>query len=203
MIKFNSLTELYTAIQNDPERQKFDLSDNIVTYHEATPHAHNNSDGRFPTLMIIGEAPGRLEDERLQPFIGRSGQLLRDMINDAGFINNCYNIYITNFCKQRPPNNRNPYVSELSFYLPYILQEIELVNPALIITTGQVPYTALTGDIERISQIRGNITSIGEYHILPVFHPAYLLRQGSKSGGPRMLTKLDLIKARKFINERS
>ncbi len=199
MQKFNTLAELYKTLENDILHTGFDLSPNVIIYDVMI------SDDSNVDIMVIGEAPGETEEKRGFPFVGRSGQLLRTMIIDSG-LTNIANIYITNFCKQRPPDNRNPYISELSFYLPYILQEIELVSPSLIITTGQIPYTALTGDITKISQTRGNITSIGDnpsYPILPIFHPAYLLRQGNKSGGPRMLTKLDLIKARKFINERS
>lgn len=193
MIKFKTLSELYTAIEDAPERQKFDLSDNVVR------HSIDSNGNWYPgAVMIIGEAPGESEDEQGVPFVGRSGKLLRTMLDESGLFDHC--IYITNFCKQRPPNNRNPYISELSFYLPYVLQEIELVDPALIITTGQIPYSALTGDIEKISLVRGNVTHIGDtkkYNIWPIFHPAYC-KQYAKA---KFRTEMDLINARKFIEQ--
>ena len=86
-------------------------------------------------VMVIGEAPGALEDETGTPFVGRSGQLLDSILTAAGF-DVANDIYVTNIVKRRPPENRDPTVKEIMFYRPFLMEEVRLVKPHIIITTG-------------------------------------------------------------------
>lgn len=129
-------------------------------------------------IMVIGEAPGRDEDIQGKPFVGRSGQLLDRVFASIGL--NEDSLYITNVINWRPPGNRNPTPEEIAASLPFIHKHIELVAPHVIILVGGVSFSALTG-MTGIMKNRGQWTSlkIGEKDIptLPIYHPAFLLRQ--------------------------
>jgi DNA polymerase len=149
--------------------------------------------------MFIGEAPGENEDREGRPFVGRSGELLDLMIMEAGISE----YYITNLVKQRPPKNRNPTQVEIGFYLPYIFEEILLVNPGIALTVGSIATKAILGASSSITALRGKIHHLGGYTFMPIFHPAYLLRRhGMNIGSPRWLTKIDLQTARKELLRR-
>ena len=126
------------------------------------------------TLMFIGEGPGADEDAQGEPFVGRAGRLLTKMINTIGIER--ADVYITNIVKCRPPENRNPTPAEISCCLPIIKQQIELLNPKLIVTLGNVPTKALIPDIPGITKVRGRIMQYEKWTMLPTFHPSYLLR---------------------------
>lgn len=155
----NSLSEIYSKIN---ECDKCHLHKNrIVPWHF---RGNENAD-----IVFIGEAPGATEAKEGYPFIGRSGQLLQEIIDKMGLKEDNY--FITNLVKCRPPNNRNPFYDEIVICMPYLLNEIKLIDPKLIVTLGKVP---------------GNWYSNGkEYKIntyypkkrwIPLYHPAYLLR---------------------------
>src|SRR3990167_8946207 len=91
-----------------------------------------NSDCR---VLFIGEAPGRVEDEMVRPFVGRSGQLLRRNIRDAGWKEE--EVYITNIVKRRPPDNRDPLPEEIEAYKPYLMRQIGIINPKVIVPLGR------------------------------------------------------------------
>ena len=158
------------------------------------------SDGNPSTakIVLIGEAPGEMEDETGRPFVGRAGQLLNDFLAEAG-ISREEDVYIINTVKCRPPENRVPTDSEKASCRKFLEAQIDIINPRAIVLCGA---TALKSFIEldkkqTISKVRGqwmNITVDGkEYRAITIFHPSYLLRNHSlDEGSPRRLMKQDL-----------
>ena len=129
-------------------------------------------------IMAIGEAPGVQEDETGKPFVGPAGQLLDKMF--AAIELDEKNLYITNVCNWRPPNNRNPTEDELALCVPFITRHMELVAPKIIVIIGGVSLQALTGKTG-IMKARGQWQEleIGGTKIpaMPLYHPAFLLRR--------------------------
>ena len=125
-------------------------------------------------LMVIGEAPGADEDRQGEPFVGRAGQLLNSMLKAAGFARE--QVYIANILKCRPPNNREPLAEEAERCLPYLLQQIELVDPAVIICLGRIASRHLLGSDEALGRQRGRVHRLGRTPVIVTYHPAYLLR---------------------------
>ncbi len=126
-------------------------------------------------LMFIGEAPGRDEDLNGEPFIGRSGKLLTQIIEDMGLSRS--EVYITNVVKSRPPNNRTPIKQEREACKTLILvKEIDIIKPKIICTLGSPATKALLGDDIQISQARGKFAEYRGIPVMPTYHPAYLLR---------------------------
>jgi uracil-DNA glycosylase family 4 len=129
------------------------------------------------TVMFIGEGPGADEDAQGVPFVGRAGRLLTKMIDTLGI--NRQDVYITNIVKCRPPENRNPTPAEISCCMPILKQQIELVNPKLIVTLGNVPSKTLIPELPGITKAHGKLMQYGNWKLLPTFHPSYLLRNRS------------------------
>ena len=129
------------------------------------------------TVMFIGEGPGAEEDTQGEPFVGRAGRLLTKMISAIGIER--ADVYITNIVKCRPPDNRNPTPAEISCCLPIIKQQIEILNPKLIVTLGNIPTKTLIPDLPGITKARGKIKQYEKWTVLPTFHPSYLLRNRS------------------------
>ncbi len=129
-------------------------------------------------IMVIGEAPGRDEDIQGKPFVGRSGQLLDKIFASIGLTEET--LYISNVIFWRPPGNRNPTPEELAKCRPFTLKHIELIDPKLIILVGGVSFNALTGQTG-IMKHRGQWTTLTangrDIPTLPIYHPAFLLRQ--------------------------
>ena len=126
-------------------------------------------------IFCIGEGPGRDEDLTGRPFVGRSGQLLDKILAACGF-NRKEHVFIGNIVKCRPPNNRAPLPEERSMCLPYLLQQIELVNPKIIILLGATALNGLLDPKLKITQVRGNWIEWQGRWVMPVFHPSALLR---------------------------
>ena len=130
-------------------------------------------------LMIVGEAPGREEDRAGRPFVGRAGQLLDRMLDaiDMGrdHADVARSVYITNVLPWRPPSNRTPEKEEIAMMLPFLERHIALANPDVIVLMGNTPCQALMGRTG-ITRMRGNWTDVLGKPCLPMFHPAYLLR---------------------------
>ena len=128
-------------------------------------------------LMLIGEAPGAEEDKLGLPFVGRSGQLLDRMLAAIGL--NRTQVYIANIVPWRPPGNRTPTPVETQICLPFILRQVELSNPDVLVTIGQPSTGALLG-VQGIMKNRGRWfpfqTGTREIRAMPMLHPAYLLR---------------------------
>lgn len=140
-----------------------------VVFGEGNPNAD---------LLFIGEAPGATEDSSGKPFVGRSGELLTKMIENVLQISRS-DVYITNIVKCRPPNNQVPTPTQAHTCQPYLLKQIELIKPKLIVTLGATAYHYLTGDETDISKIRGTVHKQDDYTIIPTYHPSYLLRNPS------------------------
>lgn len=130
-------------------------------------------------IMIVGEAPGRNEDLAGKPFVGQAGQLLDKMFAaiDLGRTREISDaIYITNVLPWRPPSNRTPEKSEIEMMLPFVERHIALVNPDILVLMGNTPCQALLGRAG-ITRLRGQWQEVLGRPALPMFHPAYLLRQ--------------------------
>ena len=151
-------------------------------------------------LMLIGEAPGAEEDARGLPFVGRSGQLLSELISEAG-LDEQHQLYICNVIKCRPPNNRKPTAKEIEISRPWLRQQIDLIDPALVLLSGATALQAMLGVRSGISKLRGQWQTHDGRDYLPVFHPSYLLRFRSREAGtPQDLTLQDLREARRRLH---
>ena len=128
-------------------------------------------------LMFIGEAPGRDEDLKGEPFVGRAGQLLTDIIKAMKLTRD--DVYIANVIKCRPPENRNPEPDELDACRPFIRRQVELIQPKVIVTLGKFGLQSLTQKAYGISAVRGQWLDYNGIKLMPTYHPAYLLRNPS------------------------
>jgi uracil-DNA glycosylase len=126
-------------------------------------------------LMFVGEAPGADEDARGEPFVGRAGQLLTDII-ERGMGLTRADVYICNVIKCRPPGNRNPENDEVASCEPFLFRQIDLVKPRAIVGLGTFAVQALLKIKTPISKLRGNWHEVHGVKLMPTFHPAYLLR---------------------------
>lgn len=125
-------------------------------------------------LMFIGEAPGADEDRTGVPFVGRAGQKLNDMIAAMGLKRE--EVYIANVLKARPPNNATPTPEEAQRCGPYLLEQIRIVRPDVIVTLGKPAANFLLGNSEAMGSLRGHWHEFEGIPVMPTFHPAYLLR---------------------------
>jgi len=153
--------------------------------------------------MLVGEAPGKDEDEQGFPFVGRSGKLLDKWIRTY-LGKSRDDVYIANVCKCRPPENRNPSWEEMQSCLPFLHQQVQVVQPHVIMTLGSIAAKALSEDKSlAITKIRGSAKrmTVGETETiwLPTYHPAYLLRNGSKDN--QEAVKEDFLKAAKILRK--
>jgi len=134
-------------------------------------------------VMIVGEAPGRDEDVQGLPFVGAAGLLLDKMFAAIDMMRTGETekdaLYITNVMPWRPPQNRDPEQTEIQMMLPFLKRHIELVNPDMIVLMGNTACQAVLGR-KGITRLRGNWTSAFDKPVMPMFHPAALLRDGSK-----------------------
>ncbi len=128
-------------------------------------------------LMFVGEAPGEEEDERGEPFVGRSGQLLTKIIEAIGLSRE--QVYIANVIKCRPPNNRNPEPDEVAACEPYLFRQIDVINPTVIVPLGKFAAQCLLKTTDPITKLRGRRFDYRGTTLIPTFHPAYLLRNPS------------------------
>ena len=125
-------------------------------------------------LMFVGEGPGADEDEQGEPFVGRAGQLLTQIIKAMGFTRE--QVYIANVVKCRPPENRNPEPDEIEQCSPFLRAQIEAIRPEVIVTLGKFATQTLLGTETPISRVRGRFHQVGSTAVMPTFHPSYLLR---------------------------
>ncbi|WP_170605919.1 uracil-DNA glycosylase [Ruegeria arenilitoris] len=126
-------------------------------------------------VMIIGEAPGRGEDREGKPFVGRAGQLLDRMLA-AIDLNRTKNVYITNVLPWRPPQNRDPKPEEIGMMGPFLERHVALAKPKVLVVMGNISCQAVLGK-RGITRLRGQWNQAFDLPVLPMFHPAYLLRQ--------------------------
>ena len=141
------------------------------------------SDGQpSARVMVIGEAPGREEDRQGKPFVGDAGQLLDKMFNAIGLGRDHMGdtaLYITNVMPWRPPQNRDPSLEEIQMMLPFLKRHIELVDPEMLVLMGNTACNAVLGRTG-ITRLRGQWQEFMGRPVMPMFHPAFLLRDASR-----------------------
>jgi DNA polymerase len=129
-------------------------------------------------VMIIGEAPGRDEDLQGKPFVGRAGQLLDKMLEAIG-LSRAESVYITNVLPWRPPQNRDPLPAEIAMLTPFLERHVALAEPDILVLMGNISCQAVLGK-RGITRLRGKWDQAWSKPVIPMFHPAYLLRQPSQ-----------------------
>ncbi|MDX2230499.1 MAG: uracil-DNA glycosylase [Leptolyngbyaceae cyanobacterium bins.349] len=157
---------------------------------------HLNAD-----IMIVGEGPGQTEDETGRPFVGRSGELL-DKILASVKLTREQDVFICNIVKCRPPENREPTLPEADACKGYLMEQIRMINPKIILLTGKTALRNLLGIKEGITKVRGQWMERGDRLYMPIFHPAYLLRNPSReTGSPKWLMWQDIQAVRQKLDE--
>jgi DNA polymerase len=193
--RFASLDELIAALQNMTDDPLADAGTNVVI-SRGNPNAK---------LLIIGEAPGPEENIRGKPFVGRAGQMLDKVLESASFDPE-QDVYITNSVFRMPPGEegkafRKPTDAEIEYYRPYVFEIIRLIDPRVILLTGNVASQSVlqkTG----ITVLRGRWTELQGRWIMPIFHPSYLLRNPSRDpGSPKALMWEDIREVRRKYDE--
>jgi DNA polymerase len=181
-VRFETLDDLVTAMHEMDDDPLAALGSKMVIYR-GSPAAR---------LMIIGEAPGAEEDRLGEPFVGRSGKLLDQILVAAG-VDPSTDVFITNVVFRRPPDNRKPTPQEMEHYKPYLLEIIRLVDPPVLMLAGGAAAESLLGEKRGITKIRGQWFPWSGRSVMPVFHPAYLLRNPSRApGSPKALMWQDV-----------
>ena len=192
---YATLDDLVAAMMKLEDDPLFPAGTNMVIYR-GNPKAK---------LMIIGEAPGTDEDRQGKPFVGRSGQLLDQILLSVN-LDPERDVFITNAVFRLPPGDdgkplRKPTPDEIVYYKPYLLEIIRLVDPVIMLLTGNVATESL---LERtgITKLRGQWFPWNGRWAMPIFHPAYLLRNPSREpGSPKALMWQDIREARRKYDE--
>lgn len=130
-------------------------------------------------VVFIGEAPGKKEDETGLPFVGAAGKFLNEMLASIGL--NRKNVYITNIVKYRPPKNRDPSTDEKQAFLPYLMRQLDVISPKLVVTLGRHSMEYFLPGV-KIGEVHGQLQTVDtperSWMILPLFHPAAALYNG-------------------------
>ncbi|MFH1942862.1 MAG: uracil-DNA glycosylase [bacterium] len=125
-------------------------------------------------LVLVGEAPGRDEDLRGEPFVGAAGQLLEKILAAIGFRRD--EVFIGNILKCRPPDNRDPLPEEIALCVPHLKKQIDIIRPRIILTLGRIAAQVLMETTESLTQLRGRVHDYLGISVLATYHPAALLR---------------------------
>ncbi|HUA13195.1 MAG TPA: uracil-DNA glycosylase [Candidatus Sulfotelmatobacter sp.] len=164
--KQKQLDELEDAIKKDGVCEDLrDQATNLV-FGDGNPSAE---------IVFIGEAPGKNEDLKGKPFVGRAGEFLNEMLAMIKLKRS--DVYITNIVKYRPPNNRDPYPEEKSEFMPYLEKQLEVIQPKLVVTLGRHSLNCFLPDLQ-ISKCHGQPKRYKGRVYLPLFHPAAALYNG-------------------------
>jgi DNA polymerase len=167
---------------------------------ETRTHAVIGRGNEKAPIMIIGEGPGQNEDETGIPFVGKAGQLLDKILASVHLSEN--DVYICNVVKCRPPGNRDPETSEIEACKGYLMEQIRLVNPKIILLTGKYAMLTMLGIKQGITKVRGQWFERDDRLYMPIFHPAYLLRnQSREKGSPKWLMWQDIQSVRSKLDE--
>lgn len=148
-------------------------------------------------LMLVGEAPGANEDEVGEPFVGRGGQLLDELLVAAGLHRSA--VSVANVLKCRPPNNRTPRAHEVASCRGWLDKQLALASPELIVALGSTATAWFFGRGARLTELRGRIHEPSGRRVLPTYHPSAALRFGPR-GGPRRLLGEDLAFAARALS---
>ena len=192
---YTSLDELIDAMMKMDDDPLANAGTNVVI-------CRGNPEAK---LMIVGEAPGPRENEIGKPFVGRSGKLLDQILQAADFDPE-QDVFISNSVFRMPPGDggktfRKPNNDEIAAYKPYLLEIIRLVDPKIMLLTGNVPTQSMLG-LTGITKLRGQWHDWNGRAVMPIFHPAYLLRNPNrKPGGPKSLTWQDIREVRRKYDE--
>jgi DNA polymerase len=154
--------------------------------------------GTSSGLMVVGEGPGRDEDLSGEPFVGRSGQLLDRLVAEEIGITR-RDFYIANVVKCRPPGNRDPQPDEIAACAGFLDRQVSLVDPAVVVTLGNVATRVVLGTDEGITKLRGRTHDWKGRLVVPTFHPAYALRGG---GAVVAQMRADLVRAKRILEAR-
>jgi uracil-DNA glycosylase family 4 len=149
----------------DCHRCRLSSGRKTIVFGQGNPHAE---------VVFVGEGPGADEDAQGLPFVGRAGQLLNRMIQLVGMKRE--EVYICNVVKCRPPGNRTPLPDEIETCSPFLLRQIHTISPRLVCCLGAPAVRTVLGIKEGITKIRGRFYDFGDIKALPIFHPAYILR---------------------------
>jgi DNA polymerase len=193
--KYSSLDELFNDMMKMSDDPLADAGTNVVI-------SRGNPEAR---LLIVGEAPGPQENIQGKPFVGRAGQLL-DKILEASDFDPEKDVFITNSVFRMPPGDdgkafRKPTDKEVEYYRPYVNEIIRLVDPLIMLLTGNVACQSILGRTG-ITSLRGGWTQMNERWVMPIFHPSYLLRNPSREpGSPKALMWDDIRKVRSKYDE--
>jgi len=145
-------------------------------------------------LMFVGEGPGAEEDSRGEPFVGRAGKKLDEMIQAIGLQRS--EVYIANIVKCRPPDNRDPQPDEVGTCAPFLYQQIDAIRPAVIVTLGSPATKTLLDTKVGITKLRGTWHELAGIPVMPTFHPAYLLRAYTVENRTKVWEDLKAARAR-------
>ena len=177
------------------EQIHYEIGDCIrCPLHQERTHVVHTEGNRKARLMFVGEAPGADEDAQARPFVGRAGQLLTKIIEAIGMKRE--DVLIGNVNRCRPPGNRAPTPEEASTCKPFLLREIAVVQPEVIVVLGNTAMRNLLDTREGITRLRGRFQDYKGIKVMPTFHPAYLLRDPSK----KRETWEDLKKVRDYLD---
>ena len=193
--KYTSLDELFSDMMRMTDDPLANAGTNVVI-------SRGNPQAR---LMIVGEAPGPQENIQGKPFVGRAGQLL-DKILDAGKFDPERDVFITNSVFRLPPGEdgkafRKPTDKEIEYYRPYVNEIIRLVDPLIMLLTGNVACQSILGKTG-ITSLRGQWTQMDSRWVMPIYHPSYLLRNPSKEpGSPKAQMWDDIREVRRKYDE--
>ena len=194
-VRFNSFDELVGAMNGLTEDPLYPTGSNMVIYR-GDPAAK---------IMIIGEAPGTEEDRLGKPFVGPSGKLLDQILAAADF-NPEEDVFITNSVFRLPPGDgarplRKPTPEEIEYYKPYLMEIIRLIDPMIMLLSGNAATESILEETG-ITKLRGNWFPWNGRWTMPIFHPAYLLRNPSRRpGSPKDLTWQDIKEVRRKYDE--
>jgi len=182
--KGGALDDLRLNVIGDCRRCRLSGERKNIVFGEGNPDCE---------IMFIGEGPGEEEDIQGRPFVGRAGEVLTSLIDKMGFRRN--EVYIANVVKCRPPGNRNPRPDEISACIPFLREQIRIIQPRVIMALGNVPLQSLIGEDLRISRVRGRFFEYEGIRVMPTFHPSYLLRNRKD----KWLTWADAVAVLKYL----
>ncbi len=163
-----TLQELSASLYNCQRCKLAKLGRSQVVFGVGNPRA---------SIMFVGEAPGFYEDQQGEPFVGAAGKLLNELLQSAGLSRS--EIYIANVIKCRPPNNRDPEPDEVETCKPFLLQQIEMIQPKVVCTLGNWATRTLLEKNVGITKVRGQAIRREKFVIFPLLHPAAALHQGN------------------------
>lgn len=163
----------------DTERSWSDLQNEVAACRkcvlcESRTHTVFGSGSAHSGWLLIGEAPGESEDRQGEPFVGKAGQLLTEMLRAIGLSRD--QVFITNILKCRPPNNRDPAPPEVDACHDYLRRQIAWLKPKIILSVGRISAQNLLKTDQTIGRLRGTVHSLDGIPLVVVYHPAYLLR---------------------------